>query len=56
MNALLLPLVLGVLIQLARRALPPARRLRGRYLVLVVAVAGATCALGVWSGIAGALG
>jgi len=56
MNALLLPLVLGVLIQLARHALPPARRLRGWYLALVIAVAGATCAVGVWGGIAGALG
>jgi len=48
--------VLGVLIQLARHALPPARRLRGWYLALVIAVAGATCAVGVWGGIAGALG
>jgi Mn2+/Fe2+ NRAMP family transporter len=56
MNALLLPLVLGVLIQLARRAPPPAQRLRGWYLALVVAVAGATCVLGMWGGIAGSLG
>jgi NRAMP (natural resistance-associated macrophage protein)-like metal ion transporter len=55
-NALLLPLVLGLLIQLSRRALPRTQRLRGWYLGLVVAVAGTTCALGVWAGLAGALG
>ena len=31
MNALLLPLVLGFLIALARRALPRSHRLRGTY-------------------------
>ncbi|MBN8927774.1 MAG: NRAMP family metal ion transporter [Rhodospirillales bacterium 69-11] len=56
MNALMLPLVLGFLIALAMRALPAAHRLRGPYLWLVIGVTAATCALGVWGGIAGALG
>ncbi len=51
MNALLLPVVMGFLVLLAIRALPPAVRLRGVYLVVVVAVSGVTCALGVWGGI-----
>jgi hypothetical protein len=53
MNAFLLPLVLGFLIALSARALPPARRLRGWYLWVVVAVASATCVLGVFGGISG---
>ena len=54
MNALLLPVVLGFLIALARRALPPPWRLRGGYYALVLAVAGVTCALGVFGGFSGA--
>jgi Mn2+/Fe2+ NRAMP family transporter len=54
MNALLLPVVLGFLIALAVKALPPARRLRGWYMWVVIAVASVTCALGVFGGIAGA--
>jgi Mn2+/Fe2+ NRAMP family transporter len=54
MNALLLPLVLGFLIALAVWALPPAHRLRGWYLWMVVIVATATCALGVFGGLSGA--
>ena len=54
MNALLLPVVLGFLIALARRALPPAHRLRGAYLWVVLAVAAVTCALGVFGGFSGA--
>ena len=53
MNALMLPIVLGFLIALAARALPPAQRLRGWYLWLVIAVAGVTCALGVFGGLSG---
>jgi NRAMP (natural resistance-associated macrophage protein)-like metal ion transporter len=53
MNALLLPIVLGFLIALAARALPEAQRLKGIYLWLVVAVAGATCLLGVFGGLQG---
>ncbi len=53
MNAFLLPLVLGFLIALAARALPPAHRLRGWYLWLVILVASATCVLGVFGGVSG---
>jgi Mn2+/Fe2+ NRAMP family transporter len=52
-NAMLLPLVLGFLIVLAVRTLPPAHRLRGWYLLLVVTVAGLTSALGVFAGLSG---
>jgi NRAMP (natural resistance-associated macrophage protein)-like metal ion transporter len=54
MNALMLPVVLGFLIALAVRALPHARRLRGWYLWLVLAVSALTCALGVFGGLSGA--
>ncbi len=53
MNALLLPLVLGFLIALAVKALPPERRLKGWYFGLVVAVSSATCLLGVFGGLSG---
>ena len=55
MNALLLPVVLGFLIALAVKALPEAVRLKGWYLWLVIAVAGVTCALGVFGGLTGAV-
>lgn len=48
MNALLLPLVLGFLVALAVRALPPAHRLRGSYLWIVVGVVILTAGLGVY--------
>jgi Mn2+/Fe2+ NRAMP family transporter len=54
MNAFLLPLVLGFLIALAIRTLPPEHRLRGPYLWLVIAVSAVTCALGVFGGLSGA--
>jgi Mn2+/Fe2+ NRAMP family transporter len=54
MNALLLPLVLGFLVALSVRALPPAVRLRGWYLAVVVVVLTATTALGVFGGFSGA--
>ena len=54
MNALMLPLVLGFLIALAVRALPPAHRLRGLYFWVVVTVATITCLLGVFGGLSGA--
>lgn len=54
MNAFLLPVVLGFLIALAARALPPAHRLKGWYLWLVIGVAAATCVLGVFGGLSGA--
>ena len=53
MNALLLPLVLGFLVALARRALPPAVRLRGWYFWVVVAVVGVTAGFGVFGGFQG---
>jgi Mn2+/Fe2+ NRAMP family transporter len=53
MNAFLLPVVLGFLIALAARALPPAYSLRGWYLWLVIVVASATCILGVFGGVSG---
>jgi Mn2+/Fe2+ NRAMP family transporter len=54
MNALMLPVVLGFLIALAVRALPRKHRLQGWYLWVVAAVAGVTCALGVFGGLSGA--
>jgi Mn2+/Fe2+ NRAMP family transporter len=54
MNALLLPVVLGFLIALARRALPRGRRLAGIYYAVVLVVAGITCLLGVFGGFSGA--
>jgi hypothetical protein len=53
MNAFMLPLVLGFLIALAIKALPRAYRLRGVYLWVVLAVATATCALGLVGGLSG---
>jgi Mn2+/Fe2+ NRAMP family transporter len=53
MNALLLPLVLGFLIRLAMVTLPPAYRLRGWYLWVVLVVCTITCALGVYGGLSG---
>ena len=54
MNALMLPLVLGFLIALAVRALPPQHRLRGWYLWTVCIVVGLTTLLGVFGGLSGA--
>jgi NRAMP (natural resistance-associated macrophage protein)-like metal ion transporter len=54
LNALMLPMVLGFLIALAVKALPPARRLRGWYLWAVLIVTALTCALGVFGGFSGA--
>ncbi|MDE2049005.1 MAG: divalent metal cation transporter, partial [Betaproteobacteria bacterium] len=55
MNALLLPVVLGFLYMLARRALPPPYQLRGAYAVVVVATIVITAALGLYAGLLGAL-
>jgi len=55
-NALLLPIVLGVLYLLARRHLPADHRLRGHYAWMVGALFVLTGALSLYSGIAGALG
>jgi Mn2+/Fe2+ NRAMP family transporter len=54
MNVFVLPLVLGLLIALAIKALPTAHPLRGVYLCVVVLVATVTCALGLFCGISGA--
>ena len=54
MNALLLPLVLGFLIALSIRALPPAVQLRGWYRWVVIVVVGVTTVLGVFGGFSGA--
>jgi Mn2+/Fe2+ NRAMP family transporter len=54
MNAFLLPVVLGFLIALAIKALPDEHRLKGPYMWLVIAVACATCLLGVFGGLNGA--
>ncbi len=54
MNALLLPLVLGFLIALAVRALPPGQRLRGPYLAVVIGVTVVTTGFGVFGGLQGA--
>lgn len=48
MNALLLPIVLGFLFLLARKVLPPAVRLRGKYAVVVFVILLITAAFGVF--------
>ncbi|HEU0197702.1 MAG TPA: divalent metal cation transporter, partial [Nevskiaceae bacterium] len=53
MNALLLPLVLGFLVALAVRALPPEHRLRGWYRWVVTALVALTSALGVYGALSG---
>jgi len=53
MNALLLPLVLGLLIALAVRALPEGQNLRGWYLWLVLALAIMTTMLGIFGALSG---
>ncbi len=54
MNALMLPLVLGFLVALAFKALPPERRPRGVYAWIVIGVSVLTAGLGVYGGITGA--
>lgn len=54
MNALLLPMVLGFLVALSIRALPPAVRLRGAYKITVIVVIGLTTMLGVFGAFSGA--
>ncbi len=51
LNALLMPLVVGFLIALGVRALPPSHRLRGAYLWLVVGCSAVVSALGVFGGL-----
>jgi Mn2+/Fe2+ NRAMP family transporter len=52
-NALLLPIVLGFLFLLARRALPPSYRLRGVYAWVAGLTMLVTAGFGIFSGIAG---
>ncbi len=54
MNALLLPLVLGFLVALARRALPVRVRLRGSYYAVVLVLVVVTTLLGVFGALSGA--
>lgn len=54
MNALLLPVVLGFLIALARTALPKTQRLAGTAYAVVLVVALLVCLLGVFGGFSGA--
>ena len=53
MNALMLPVVLGFLVLLAFRGLPPAHRPRGAYAWIVVSVSVLIAGLGLFAGIAG---
>ena len=53
MNALLLPIVLGFLYLLARRALPAPYRLKGSYSLIVAIAIGATALFGVYAGLVG---
>jgi len=55
MNALLLPVVLGFLYVLARRALPRGSQLRGTYALGVALTIMFTAGLGVWGGLSGLL-
>ena len=54
MNALLLPIVLGFLFVLARRALPRRAQLRGGYAMIVGLIIVLVAGLGVWGGLSGA--
>jgi NRAMP (natural resistance-associated macrophage protein)-like metal ion transporter len=53
MNALLLPIVLGFLYLLARRALPEAHRLKGAYAVVVAIIISVTAGFGVYAALIG---
>lgn len=55
-NAFLMPLVIGLLVALAARALPEHLRLRGWYMWLIILVSTAVSALGIFGGIAGLVG
>ncbi len=54
-NALLLPLVLGIVYWLARTELPDRYRLKGRYAAVVAIVFAGAAAVGLYAGISGAL-
>jgi hypothetical protein len=50
-----LPLVLGFLVLLAVKTLPPGQRLSGFYRWIIIAVSVLTAGLGLYGGISGAL-
>ncbi len=52
LNACLLPVVLGFLLALERRALPPEVRMRGARRAVTYALAGAVIAVGLYAGLA----
>lgn len=54
-NAFLLPLVIGLLVALAVKALPEPLRLRRWYLRLIIGVCAIVCALGLFGGLSGFL-
>ena len=56
MNALLLPIVLGFLFMLARRALPAPHRLTGRYAWVVGVTIVVTAGFGLYAGLSGIFG
>jgi Mn2+/Fe2+ NRAMP family transporter len=56
LNALLLPLVIGMLIALAVTALPEAMRPRGTYLWILIALSACVIAVGVFGAVLGLLG
>jgi len=56
LNALLIPLMLLLLFLLARSALPPAHRLRGRYALAVAVTFTLTSGLGLYAGLSGLSG
>jgi Mn2+/Fe2+ NRAMP family transporter len=56
MNALLLPVVLGFLYLLARRALPERYRLKGTYGIVVGVIVAVTAVFGVYSAVVGLIG
>ena len=55
LNAFLLPLVIGLLVALAVKALPEPLRLRGWYLRLIIGICAIVCALGLFGGLSGFL-
>jgi Mn2+/Fe2+ NRAMP family transporter len=55
LNAFLMPLVVGLLVALAVKALPGPVRLRGWYMWLMIGVTAIVCSLGLFGGISGIL-
>jgi hypothetical protein len=55
LNAFLMPLVIGLLMALAVKALPGPLRPRGAYLWALIAVSALVCAVGLFGGVSGML-